>query len=88
MARLLIEAGVGRLDKLSPVRRIRSTVEHPEDLADAVKALGSLAGNAQRIYEFMKKTRQIDDAALSALKINIQQTAARVRAALGNFDDA
>ena len=86
--RHLIETGLGRVNALSPIKRTGATVQHPEEFVAAVSRLGSLAGNFQRFYSLARDQHRLDIPELLAAKVEIQTTAARMRRAIGDFEDA
>lgn len=89
LVRQMIEAGLGRLPReFSPLARRRRPVENAELLADAVRLLGSVAGNLQRIYTMALETRRIDDRELLVLKAEVAKTSRQIRSAVGGGDDA
>jgi hypothetical protein len=85
--RNLIEIGLERGDALSPVRRKRAPIANAAELAAIVAHLGSLAGNAQRLYTLLREVHRIDDQELMAIKNDIRETSVAVRRAIGSFDN-
>ena len=88
IVRLLVEVGLGRLDKISPVHRRRAPVTDPQAFAAAVRDLGSIAGNLQRLYVFARDERQLDIPELLQAKDEVRRTSAALRAVLGQGEDA
>lgn len=88
LVRLFIEAGLPQIGELSPVRRKRAAVRDREVFAASVRHLGSIAGNLQRLYMVVRDQRRLDLPELQAAKEDVQRTAAMVRRALGQDDDA
>ncbi|MCW2275313.1 hypothetical protein GJ654_12440 [Rhodoblastus acidophilus] len=77
-ARRLLETSSGL--PMSPPARAQ--VRAPDDLALAVRVLGSLSGNLQRIYTTVAAGGRADDELL-LIKAEISRTSAAVRAAIG-----
>lgn len=89
IVRRMIETSLGtKVEDLSPLVRRRRPVENATLLAEAVRLLGSVSGNLQRLYTMALETRRIDDRELIARKAEVAEVARRLREAIGGGGDA
>lgn len=89
LVRRIIEVAVSTpKGDLSPLVRRRRPIEHAKLLVDAVRLLGSVAGNLQRLYTMSLETRRVDDRELLSLKAEVATASRQLREAIGGGEDA
>ena len=88
LVREMIEVSLGaQISVPSPIVRHRRPIENAELLADAVRLLGSVAGNLQRLYTMALEAHRIDDRELLALKTAVAKASCQLREAIGGGED-